>query len=64
MENLKALVNGKETTPYQRALALQEFIKAEKDIREMHSNMQYYMEYCQANGYVTPMKWLNELKHF
>lgn len=64
MENLKALVNGKKTTPYQRALALQEFIKAEKDLKEMHSNMQYYMEYCQSNGYVTPMEWIENHKHF
>lgn len=64
MENLKALVNGKETTPCQRSLALREFVKMEKDLKQMHSNMQYYMEYCQSNGYVTPMKWLDELKHF
>lgn len=28
------------------------------------SNMQYYMEYCQANGYVTPQDWLNKFKHY
>ena len=27
-------------------------------------NMQYYMEYCQANGYVTPQDWLNKFKHY
>lgn len=33
--------------------------------REEHcTDMQYYMEYCLANGYVTPMKWLDELKHY
>lgn len=64
MENLKALANGKETTPYQRALALQEFIKAEKDLREMHLNMQYYMEHCERNGYVTPQEWIEKYKHF
>ena len=31
---------------------------------DMYLNMQYYMEYCQLNGYVTPQKWLSELKHF
>ncbi len=31
---------------------------------ELYENMQYYMEYCQINGYVTPQKWLAELKHF
>lgn len=30
----------------------------------MYSNMQYYMEYCQSNGYVTPMDWLHNFKHF
>lgn len=27
-------------------------------------NMQYYMEYCQANGYVAPQVWLNKHKHY
>lgn len=27
-------------------------------------NMQYYMEYCQANGYVTPQEWLNKQYEF
>jgi hypothetical protein len=31
---------------------------------EQCDNMQYYYEYCLINGYVTPMKWLEELKHF
>ena len=31
---------------------------------EMFLNMQYYMEYCEANGYVTPQKWLQDHKHF
>jgi len=31
---------------------------------EMHLNMQYYMEYCQANGYVTPVDWIENHKHF
>jgi len=53
-----------ETTPYQRALALQEFIQVEKDLKDMYSNMQYYMEYCEKNGYVTPMDWLENYKHF
>lgn len=34
------------------------------DDEEMYLNMQYYMEYCQMNGYVTPHEWLAELKHF
>lgn len=32
--------------------------------RETHLNMQYYMEYCEDNGYVTPMEWLKNKKHF
>lgn len=31
---------------------------------EMHLNMQYYMEYCQQNGYVTPQNWIKLHKHF
>ena len=31
---------------------------------DMYTNMQYYMEYCQMEGYVTPMDWLKNHKHF
>ena len=31
---------------------------------DMYLNMQYYMEYCQMKGYVTPMEWLEKHKHF
>lgn len=31
---------------------------------EMFDNMQYYMEYCQANDYVTPQDWIEKYKHF
>jgi hypothetical protein len=34
------------------------------DEKAMFENMQYYMEYCEKNGYVTPMEWLTEHKHF
>lgn len=27
-------------------------------------DMQYYMEYCQKNGYVTPKEWITNHKHF
>lgn len=64
MENLKALVSGKELSLYQRRLAVNEFEKLLKDQQEMFSNMQYYMEYCESNGYVTPMEWLEKYKHF
>lgn len=45
--------------------ALQEENRALKYLTDqMHLNMQYYMEYCQANGYVTPMDWIANQKHF
>jgi len=31
---------------------------------EMFQNMQYYMEHCQRNGYITPQDWLEKEKHF
>lgn len=31
---------------------------------EMHLNMQYYMEHCQREGYVTPQEWITKHKHF
>lgn len=36
----------------------------EVSAREMFLNMQYYMEYCQMNGYVTPQEWIEKHKHF
>lgn len=35
-----------------------------KEQEEMHLNMQYYMEYCKENGYVTPEDWIENHKHF
>lgn len=32
--------------------------------RIMFENMQYYMEYCLSNDYVTPMEWLSKYKHY
>lgn len=32
--------------------------------RNLLCNMQYYMEYCLENGYVTPLEWLNSHKHY
>ena len=32
--------------------------------KEMLLNMQYYMEYCKINEYVTPMDWILNHKHF
>lgn len=31
---------------------------------DMLLNMQYYHEYCVDNGYVTPMDWIENHKHF
>lgn len=33
-------------------------------VDDLHLNMQYYMEYCQMNGYVTPQDWIANNKHF
>ena len=30
----------------------------------MMDNMQYYMEYCQREGYVSPKEWIEKHKHF
>ncbi len=27
-------------------------------------DMQYYMEFCQANGYITPKEWILNHKHY
>jgi hypothetical protein len=35
-----------------------------QDDYEMYLNMQYYMEYCASNGYVTPQDWIKNHKHF
>ena len=35
-----------------------------KDDSEMFDNMQYYMEHCKMNGYVTPQEWIEKHKHF
>lgn len=43
------------------------FPKVKESIQYNHNllcNMQYYMEYCQANGYITPQEWLNNHKHY
>ena len=34
------------------------------NLRELFENMQYYMEYCQMKGYVTPQNWIEKHKHF
>lgn len=34
------------------------------NVDEMLNNMQYYMEYCKSNAYVTPQDWITNYKHF
>ena len=41
---------------------MEKIIKLFED--EEHLNMQYYMEYCERNGYVTPQDWIENYKHF
>lgn len=31
---------------------------------QLHLNMQYYMEFCERHGYVTPKDWIEKHKHF
>ncbi len=42
--------------------------KMEKIVRlfedEEYYNMQFYMEHCQRNGYVTPHEWIEKHKQF
>lgn len=39
-------------------------IKKQWSAEEMYLNMQYYMEHCKRDGYVTPQDWYNKHKHF
>ena len=39
-------------------------LKVAEATKEMYLNMQYYMEYCQMKGYVTPQEWIEKHKHF
>ena len=39
-------------------------IYKEQAVKEMHLNMQYYMEHCERSGYVTPQDWIENHKHF
>jgi hypothetical protein len=36
----------------------------EQQNHNLWENMQYYMEYCLSNGYVTPQEWIEKYKHF
>ena len=39
-------------------------LKSQDSYIEMLLNMQYYMEYCGDNKYVTPKDWIEKHKHF
>lgn len=39
-------------------------IVSEVEDFKMYEIMQYYMEYCGLNGYVTPREWIEKHKHF
>lgn len=50
-----------------RLLAENETLRQFNVIRreeEEYLNMQYYMEYCKSNGYITPQEWIKEYKSF
>ena len=41
-----------------------QFCPTDKEIEELYLNMQYYMEYCRSNEYVTPKEWIEKHKHW
>ncbi len=43
---------------------LETLLNNQNNQNELYLNMQYYMEYCQSNGYVTPQDWIEKHKHF
>lgn len=48
-------------------IILSELVKrfnAASNMDNTHLLMQYYFEYCQKNGYVTPQDWIANHKHF
>jgi len=58
LNSLHAKVNPKDNTITIRK------IKDNWDREEHCTDMQYYMEYCESNGYITPMDWLDKYKHY
>ena len=44
------------------AIALETEVEELK--KGLYENMQYYMEYCESEGYVTPHDWIEKHKHF
>jgi len=61
--NPKASIGSSARSRYESELL---FVKLgiEHQKEESLSDMQYYMEYCQANGYVTPQEWISTHKHY
>ena len=43
--------------------AISDFVGQSEQLK-MFQNMQYYMEHCQREGYITPQDWLEKEKHF
>jgi hypothetical protein len=70
--------NECKAVPHDIGLRIEELIRIHKKMKkekefifpkysreeEMHLNMQYYYEYCERNGYVTPQEWIEKHKHF
>jgi maleate cis-trans isomerase len=58
-QKLGVIISATNTTGNEK---MKKIVKLFED--EEYLNMQYYMEYCQMNGYVTPMEWIEKHKHF
>jgi len=54
---------GLKVNPKDNTITIRK-IKDSWNKHEHCTDMQYYMEYCQSNGYVTPMDWLDNYKHY
>ena len=39
-------------------------VVGQREQLKMFENMQYYMEHCEREGYVTPQEWIEKHKHF
>jgi len=55
---------GTNITLHMCACLIYDFSNSERKNNEEYLNMQYYHEYCESNGYVTPQDWIEKYKHF
>jgi len=66
-ENTKLKADNKFLEKHNKSIQ-QQNLEFRDDITKLKESkkmdMQYYYEYCNRNGYVTPNKWLTELKHY